>query len=256
MRADVLPRSRSSSARGLVTETVAPVPIPMIEPPIECTGCGDGPRFASAGAGRGRRRLLAVGADAAFAPELAAALGEAAMGVLDDGGRTSYGVVLPVPVPGPRQDVACLFRGPDLLARSRHPEPVVDALLAQIGAHAVPAGLVLLDAVAVGRAGRVALVAPPAKRVAFERRAERAGRAVAPGTAVVVEPTGGVATRARRGSGADRGRLAVPCGRVHAGPPPHRLAAGDHGIVALGASVPTVARAFGELAPAELVPGG
>jgi hypothetical protein len=239
------------AARGLVTETVTPVTIPMIEPPVECTGCGDGPAFAARVLVAVDEGLLAVGADARFAPELAAALGERAMGVLDDGGRTSYGVVLPDAASGPRQDVACLFRGPDLLARSRHPEPVVEALLAQIGAHAVPAGRVLLDAVAVGRAGRVALVGPPANRVAFERRAASVGLAAAPGAAVVVEPSGRVATTGAPWLGADRDRLRRAVrDRAHPGAAPIALPAGDHDVVALGASVPTVARAFGELAPA------
>ena len=90
------------------------------------------------------------------------------------------------------QDVARLLRGPDLLARSRHPEPVVDALVAQVGAHCVPAGSVLLEAVAVGRDGRVALVAPPANRVAFERARGAAGPRRRARDRVVVAPTGRV----------------------------------------------------------------
>src|SRR3954467_10357066 len=161
----------------------------MIEPPIQCTGCGDGPAFAARILIAVDDGLLAIGTDAELAPELAAAFGGVAMGVID-AGRTSYGVLVPVPGAGMPQVVAGLYRGPDLLARSRHPEAVIDALVAQVGAHAVPEGGVLLEALAVGHGDRVALVTPPANRVSYERAAARHGLATAPGTAVVVAPDG------------------------------------------------------------------
>jgi hypothetical protein len=236
------------TSRELLAGAVGPSAIPMIEPPIQCTGCGDGPAFDARVLIAVDDGLLAIGADTEFAPELAAAFGGRALGVLD-AGRTSYGVKLPVPASGPRHDVARLYRGPDLLARSRHPEPVVDALIAQIGAHAVPPGRVLLDAVAVGRDGRVVLVAPPANGVAFERMAARRGLAIAAGTAVVAGPEG-VVTVGAPWLGVDRDALAGALrDRAHLGPAPLALAPGDHELVGFGASPPTIAAAFGALAP-------
>jgi hypothetical protein len=249
VRSDVLTIVDELVARDLVTETVASAPIPMIEPPIQCTGCGDGPAFAARILIAVDDGLHAVGTDAELAPELAAAFGAAAMGVIE-AGRTSYGVLVPTPVAGPQQDVAALYRGPDLLARSRHPEPVIDALVAQVGAHAVPNGAVLLEAVAVGHGDRVALISPPVNRVAFERSAARRGLATAPGTAVVVAPDGRTAWLGAPWLGFDRARAGrAVAGRVHAGASPATLPPGHYEIVALGASRPTIATAFGELAP-------
>jgi Coenzyme PQQ synthesis protein D (PqqD) len=250
VRRDVLTAVDELAARGLVTETVLAPPIPMIEPPIECTGCGDGPAFGARVLLAVDEGLLGVGVDRELAPELAAAFGPTAMGVIE-AGRTSYGVLLPAPGAGSVQDVAGLYRGPDLLARARHPEPVVEALIAQVGAHCVPAGGVLLEAVAVGRNGRVALVAPPANPVAFERAAARQGLATAPGTAVVVAPGGRTVLTGAPWLDVDRDRIARAVrDRAHTGDALPTLAAGEHEIVALGASVPSVATAFGELAPA------
>jgi hypothetical protein len=250
VRRDVFAAIEELTERDLVTETVVALPIPMIEPPIQCTGCGEGPAFAARILIEVDDGLLAVGADADVAPELAGAFGDRAIGVVD-AGRTSYGVLLPVPVAGPQQDVAGLYRGPDLLARSRHPEPVVDALVAQVGAHAVPDGGVLLDAVAVGHGSRVVLVAPPANRVAFERAATRLGLSTAPGTAAVVAPDGRTAWVGAPWLGFDRARAArAVTGRAHVGDTPATLIPGEYEIAALGASTPTVAAVFGELAPA------
>jgi hypothetical protein len=191
-----------------------------------------------------------------LAPELAAAFGDTAVGVIE-GGRTSYGVLVPVPGAGPQQDVAGLFRGPDLLARSRHPEPVIDALVAQVGAHAPPEGGILLEAVAVGHGRRVVLVAPPANRVAFERVAARHGLATAPGAAVMVAADGRTARLGAPWLGFDRARAAqAVAGRAHVGAAPAALTPGDYEIVAVGASTPTVATAFGELAPSASFPVG
>ncbi len=250
VRDDVLRTVDELTSRGLVTETVEPVTIPMIEPPIQCTGCGDGPPFGARVLVAVDDGLLAIGADSELAPELAAAFGGSAMGVID-AGRTSYGIVVPVAAAGSRHDVTRLYRGPDLLARSRHPEPVADALIAQVGAHALPAGWVLLDAVAVGRDGRVVLVPPPANRVAFERSAARRGLATAPGTAVVARRDGRTVKTGAPWLGVDRERLARALrDRAHIGSAPPALAPGEHEIAALAASAPSVATAFGELAPA------
>ena len=250
VRRDVRTAVDELTTRGLVTESVLATPIPMIEPPIECTGCGDGPAFGARLLLAVDEGLLGIGVEPELAPELAAAFGATAMGVIE-AGRTSYGVLLPAAGAGPVQAVAGLYRGPDLLARSRHPEPVVEALIAQVGAHALPAGGVLLEAVAVGRRGRVALVAPPANRVAFERAAARRGLATAPGTAVVVAPGGTTVLTGAPWLEVDRDRIARAVrDRAHTGDALPMLAPGAHEIVALGASVPTVATAFGELAPA------
>ena len=85
MRRDVLTAVDELTARGLVTETVPATPIPMIEPPIECTGCGDGPDVRARVLLAVDEGLLAVGVDAALAPELAAAFGSTAMGVIEAG---------------------------------------------------------------------------------------------------------------------------------------------------------------------------
>jgi hypothetical protein len=256
VRRDVLGIIDELIERDLVTEAVAPLPIPMIEPPIQCTGCGDGPAFAARILIAVDDGLLAIGADAELAPELAAAFGDSAMGVIE-AGRTSYGVLVPASGTGPAHDVAGLYRGPDLLARSRHPEPVIDALVAQVGAHTPPEGGVLLEAVAVGHGDRVVLVAPPANRVAFERAAGRHGLATAPGAAVMVGPDARTARLGAPWLGFDRARgAAAVADRAHVGEAPATLVPGDYEIVGLGASAPTVATAFGELAPSASFPVG
>jgi hypothetical protein len=85
--------------------------------------------------------------------------------------------------------VARLHRGPDVLFRSRDSARVLRALLAQLATHSPPAGGLVLEAVAVGGAGSVALLAVPENRVAFARRAVRSGRRVsdAPSTVVLAE---------------------------------------------------------------------
>lgn len=251
VRADVGAALAELTSRGLVRDAGAPepLPIPMVDLPVECTACGPGPAYAGSVLLAFDDGLVAVGADPEFAPALAGALAARHVGMVDGEG-TSYGVVLPAPAPAGIQPVACLYRGPDLLARSRHPEVVVDAMLARLGTHARPAGSVVLDAVAVGRDDRVVLVPAPVNRVRFERDAQARGLATAPGSVTVV--AGATAWVGAPWLDADRDALLrAVADRAHVGAVPAVLAPGAYRIVGLGASVPTPSRAFGELAPAE-----
>ena len=180
-------RRRAHDARAGDRDACAPTPIPMIEPPIECTGCGDGPAF-------GARVLLAVDDGPARRRRRHRARARARGRLRCDGdggasrrGRTSYGVLLPAAGAGPRAGRRrSATAGPICSPGPGTPSPSSRRWSPRSAPTPCRPAAVLLEAVAVGRAGRVALVAPPANRVAFERAAARHGLATAPGTAVVV----------------------------------------------------------------------
>ena len=163
---------------------------PILEPRPVCSACGEGPAYEQHVVIDLGSSVLTVGAAADVAAALVAALGDHAVTVLDDpDGRPSYGVVLPDAsvAPGPRP-VARLQRGPDVLLRSRRPERVLRALLAQIGQHLAGPELVRLDAVVVGASGGTVLAPVPMNPVAFERAAGRLGLAVGDLPSVLVDP--------------------------------------------------------------------
>jgi hypothetical protein len=232
---------------------------PRLEPAAACSGCGPGPDFERHVLVTVDGGVLAVGADDQFAPALARSLADRVVGVVEEPEvRAAYGVVLPFAPGGPVTEVARLYRGPDVLARSRRAESVVRALLSQLGAHALPPGHALLEAVAVGRAGAVVLVPVPRRPVAFERAAARFGLAVADSSLVTVEEASGRAVVGAPWLGVDLDALdRATAARARLGRPPVDLPWGAYDIVGIAASAPEVGRVFGETGPtAPLGAGG
>ena len=103
---------------------------------------------------------LSLGMIREIATALATCLGpHVATRVAAPGDRASYGVVIPSgPRPSGPADLSRLHRGPDVLLASRDPERVLRALLAQLALHAARPDDLLLEAIAVGRAGRAVRV--------------------------------------------------------------------------------------------------
>ena len=252
VRADVERATRELEAAGLLGRGPDTPPLTLLEPPAACSGCGPGPRFDTHVLVEVDGGVLAVGADRAFGRALAQALPGRVVGVVDDPvDRASYGVVLPTAgARGAATEVARLVRGPDVLARSRRAEPVVRALLTQIGAHARPPGLALLEAVAVGNDDAVVLVPPSRQPVRFERHAAGLGLRVAASALVAIDAAAGRAVVGAPWLHADHARLdrAVE-GRARIGTEPRNLAWGDYRIAGVVASAPDAGRVFGELGP-------
>jgi hypothetical protein len=235
---------------GVIGEPV-PVPVPVVEPAPACSGCGPGPGYERQVLVRVDDGVLAVGADATFAESLHGALGDRALGVVDDPvTRAGYGVVLPAPgASGSRHDLARLHRGPDVLARHRRPEPVVRALLAQIGIHALPPGHVPLEAMVVGDDHGVVVMPVPPRRPRFARAMEARGLGVSIGSVVVLASDGRSVHLDAPWLDADADALAAAVADRAWSEVTPVLDRGVHEVVAVGASAPTTARVFGEMAP-------
>ncbi len=164
----------------------------IIQPVPACSGCGSGPDYEQhilVAIGDG---VASIGADTEVAAAIAAAFGPSAVGRVEPNlAPPSYGVVLPEPaIRSALQPVSLLYRGPDILFRSRDPERVLRALVAQVASHQVPTGFLALEGLVVGRAGRAVVIPVPANRVAFGRVAAREGLAVSdsPVALVAVDP--------------------------------------------------------------------
>jgi hypothetical protein len=227
------------------------------------------------------RHVVSVGSDAEVAAALAATLGpHVARGpAAPDPALPApvYGVVLPA---GPRdpgvQELPRLHRGARVVLRSRDPERVVRALLAQLAAHAAPPELPALRGLAVGRDSgpvrRVVLVPEPANRVAYERAAQAAGLAVSAAAVVFVDaaadPPAVVLGAPAFGAGDQRAAApdppaldtgaafdpeplaAVARGRLHLGAEPAPLPVGRYAVAGIAVPGPAnAATVLAELAP-------
>jgi hypothetical protein len=137
-----------------------------------------------------------------------------------------------------------------VLARSRRPDTVVQALLTQIGAHARPDHLVVVEAVAVGGPGGVVLVPTPARTVAFEHALADLDVAVAGAGLCFLDAMTGVVVvgAAWLDLGADRLDEMVRDRALSERTPP-ALAWGRYELLALATSEPGAGRAFGEIGP-------
>ncbi len=259
VRRDVVAAARGLIDVGLLAVAageVAPPPAfskPLLQPAPACSACGPGPDYEHAvlvdvGAG-----VLAIGADDQVASALEHALGDRAIGRIDHPeDRPAYGVVLPsAPSRGPMTEVSRLHRGPDVVLRSRSPERVLDAVLAQIATHLIQPGEMVLEAMSVGRSDAVVVVPIPKNRVAFERAAARAGLRCAdiPSTILAAdEPT--VVTGAAALHPDRRALAEVAAARHHLEGEPDGLAWGRYRVASvLVAGPPTVASVLGEMAP-------
>ncbi len=194
---DVLASVRDLVERGLVVPATAhrapetDETLPILQPLPACSGCGEGPTY--------ERHVIvdlgdlgvSIGADAEVADALAAALGRRTLRIeTAPTGRASYGLV--VPSGGQHRGpiaLARLHRGPDVLLTSRDPRRVMWAVFAQIAIHSPAAGTQLLEAIAVGRDGRVLVMPAPANRVGFERSAAGLGLGVSDASMVMVQVT-------------------------------------------------------------------
>jgi hypothetical protein len=249
---DVLRVASELVALDVLVDADAPaLSIPVIEPVASCSGCGPGPTYEWHVLVAVDDGLLAIGADAAVAGALTEVLAARVAGVLEaPETRASYGVVVPeVAQRGEVQDVARLHRGPDVLARSRRPATVLRALLTQIGAHACPGDLAIVEAVAVGSAGGVVLLPGPLRTVAFERSAAAAGLAVAGSGLAFVEPGGTVVVGAPWLDVAPDALDAVASGRADSDRAAAELPWGRYEPRAMATTAPGAGRAVGELGP-------
>lgn len=158
----------------------------ILEPVPACSGCGPGPDHECHVLVAAGPAVLAIGADRELGAALAAAFGDATIGVQAPEGRASYGLVVPAVGPGPIHDLARLHRGPDVLARARDPYRIVRALVDQVGAHGAPPEVLTLDAVAVVRGDTAALVPVPRDRARFDRACRDAGVLASDGAVVTV----------------------------------------------------------------------
>jgi hypothetical protein len=187
LAADVMAAAGGLLAAGLLEPVGVPPVRAILEPVPACSGCGPGPTYECHVLVALGDVAVAVGADAELADALARGFGARTLDVRPAEGRASYGLVVPHRSPGPRHELARLHRGPDVLARVRDPWRAVRALIDQIGAHAVPAGALVLDAVAVESGGRVALVPVPRDRKRYERSCRDTGIRASDGVVVTVD---------------------------------------------------------------------
>ena len=253
MESEIMDAARTLGERGLLDLTGdAPLAsLPILEPVPLCGSCGDGPRYETQLVIDVGEAVLTIGMDRGLADPMATALRGHAIGVLDEPERRpSYGIVVPEAgrVRG-AQEVSRLYRGPDILARSRRPQRVLDALVAQISHHRA-SGQTLLDALAVGDGARVVLVPPPPNPVGFERAVTRRGLAVGDLASVMIDDRhaahiGAVDLDVDR---AAIEAIAASRGDVGREPPPLRW--GTYPIAGLAVrGVPTRTSAFSELGP-------
>lgn len=254
MTNEVTAAMESLVERGLVDldGAVELVSKPVLQPVPLCASCGEGPSYERHVVVDLGEAVLSVGVDRELAGPLATVLRDHVVAVLEQpSGRPSYGVVVPDARRRARvREVSRLYRGPDVLARARHPRRVLDALMTVIAHHRAD-GYLHLDAVAVGDGARVVLVPPPANRVGFERSATRFGLAVADLDRVMIDSRTGEACIGAIGADLDLSALdAVIAARGQVGEEAPSLAWGSYPVAALGVMGPAVpVTAFSELGP-------
>ncbi len=257
--ADVLTTVRNLVDRGLMVNvdgapdgTSERTP-PVLQPLPVCSGCGEGPRYERHVIVDLGEVSISIGVDAEVADALVAAIGRRVLRVeTDPADRASYGLIVPSFARN-RDPVALarLHRGPDVLLTSRDPLRVLRAALAQIVIHAPVDGVQLLEGIAVGRDGRVVIIAAPANRVAFERSAAELSLGVSDASMVMVGVSPPRVTIGAPDLGVDFGPLeALATARQSLAEPARQLSWGRYDLAGIGVNgLPNAASVVGELGP-------